>query len=245
MPQKSEGTFRDDRGEPRVVKPPALVTADERMGDPLFALAVRRAMTLRPTLSRKSVMVLLTRMLPWAAVAVVAGIYSVPVWLSIVIAFPFAMLLGRLWPARIEDTLSPRLATHWRGIGLCPCCLYGLAEIPPAQDGNVVCPECGGAWRQARLHGSGHFESRGAGLTRAVATARAYGAQMQQGVFLKDARGTRVPMAVTVLADRLEETHDPDLRERLSRGVRIVRRSGRILRWAVAAFFAGLGLLVL
>jgi hypothetical protein len=52
-------------------------------------------------------------------------------------------------------------------------------------------------------------------------------------------------MAVTVLADRLEETPDPDLRERLSRGVGIVRGSGRILRWVVAAFFAGLGLFML
>mgnify|MGYP003700343185 FL=1 len=34
---------------------------------------------------------------------------------------------------------------------LCRCawCFYPLDEIPPGDDGRVVCPECGGAWNRA------------------------------------------------------------------------------------------------
>lgn len=35
--------------------------------------------------------------------------------------------------------------------GRCGSCGYVLAQVPPARDGCVVCPECGGAWRQDRL----------------------------------------------------------------------------------------------
>lgn len=31
--------------------------------------------------------------------------------------------------------------------GLCPGCAHGIEGIPPQQDGCVVCPECGAAWR--------------------------------------------------------------------------------------------------
>jgi len=32
----------------------------------------------------------------------------------------------------------------------CPSCGYSLSELPPANDGCTVCPECGGAWRTPR-----------------------------------------------------------------------------------------------
>lgn len=31
--------------------------------------------------------------------------------------------------------------------GYCPSCGYALADIPAADDGCTVCPECGSAWR--------------------------------------------------------------------------------------------------
>lgn len=31
--------------------------------------------------------------------------------------------------------------------GHCPSCGYALADIPAADDGCTVCPECGSAWR--------------------------------------------------------------------------------------------------
>lgn len=33
----------------------------------------------------------------------------------------------------------------------CPACGYSLQELEPSADGCLVCPECGGAWRLARL----------------------------------------------------------------------------------------------
>lgn len=39
------------------------------------------------------------------------------------------------------------------GIGVCPVCAYELTDLRPAEDGCVVCPECGGAWRAPRAAG--------------------------------------------------------------------------------------------
>jgi hypothetical protein len=31
--------------------------------------------------------------------------------------------------------------------GVCPSCSYSIATLLPGEDGCLVCPECGGAWR--------------------------------------------------------------------------------------------------
>ncbi len=38
------------------------------------------------------------------------------------------------------------VGAHLAASRLCLCCGYGLAGVPPQQDGCTVCPECGAAW---------------------------------------------------------------------------------------------------
>ncbi len=37
---------------------------------------------------------------------------------------------------------------------ICPSCRYPIAGIPTAEDGCIICPECGAAWRLP-AHASG------------------------------------------------------------------------------------------
>ena len=44
-----------------------------------------------------------------------------------------------------------RLADVYLGSGRCASCAYALAGLAAEEDGCVVCPECGAAWRADRL----------------------------------------------------------------------------------------------
>jgi len=37
---------------------------------------------------------------------------------------------------------------------LCPSCTHSLEGLPRHEDGCVICPECGAAWRKGPTHGS-------------------------------------------------------------------------------------------
>ncbi len=61
--------------------------------------------------------------------------------MAVVVAI--GILAGR--PFRFRE--QRRVVAVYLAEQLCPSCAYSLAGIPGADDGCVVCPECGGAWR--------------------------------------------------------------------------------------------------
>jgi len=48
---------------------------------------------------------------------------------------------------RIGSAIGATIAAH----GFCASCGYSLRGLQPAEDGCLVCPECGGAWRAGRI----------------------------------------------------------------------------------------------
>ena len=66
------------------------------------------------------------------------------VLLSLLTFFVVLWLIPRL--ERLYERAHINAATS---LSRCAWCYYPLHEIPPENDGRVVCPECGGAWRQA------------------------------------------------------------------------------------------------
>jgi hypothetical protein len=66
--------------------------------------------------------------------APVLGVVLLGVWLV-------AWLLW--WFTRGRQRAAEAMATE----GRCPSCAYDIAQLPVADDGCTICPECGGAWR--------------------------------------------------------------------------------------------------
>lgn len=81
-------------------------------------------------------------------------------WPFLVVLGGSLWLMGRLvrWTAmrRVERNIAPTLVAG----GFCGACGYSLAGLIAEGDGCVVCPECGAAWREARL---GRSEARSLG----------------------------------------------------------------------------------
>jgi uncharacterized protein YbaR (Trm112 family) len=72
------------------------------------------------------------------------------------LVFRMAMSAGVI-VAIMTSAYMLRRADFWRGLGrvrrvmleaaLCPSCTHALDGLPEMEDGCVVCPECGSAWR--------------------------------------------------------------------------------------------------
>lgn len=53
---------------------------------------------------------------------------------------------------RVSENATPNdIARAMLRAQRCPSCGYTLSGVPKQEDGCVVCPECGGAWRAPRL----------------------------------------------------------------------------------------------
>ena len=55
------------------------------------------------------------------------------------------ILLGLFFSA--SRIWMPAVARYWLSIGQCASCKYDITSVEPEQDGCVVCPECGAAWK--------------------------------------------------------------------------------------------------
>lgn len=76
---------------------------------------------------------------------IVLGIPGPAAGLTVVV--PLAIFLyNRLERSHQQDAII-RFATSEDPERPCPCCAYRLVGLPPEEDGCVVCPECGAAWR--------------------------------------------------------------------------------------------------
>jgi hypothetical protein len=71
-------------------------------------------------------------------------------WFPVVLfLFLAAMQVWNAWLTLARADGGMLAAKSRMSRGVCPSCSYPIATLPPAEDGCIVCPECGGAWRQA------------------------------------------------------------------------------------------------
>ncbi|HLP84500.1 MAG TPA: hypothetical protein VK157_09125 [Phycisphaerales bacterium] len=92
---------------------------------------------------------------------------TVPAPGGLVIAILYAGLALTLIIQLSRGESPKKQHVDWTQIPLvkeCLACGYGLEHVPRAQDGCVVCPECGAAWRETpddKLQPLWHFRSKG------------------------------------------------------------------------------------
>ncbi len=97
------------------------------------------------------------------ALAFVLAMFIFMAWISPSTGLP--RIIWLFFPAMIALVIGLGLASRWfvgarqariaqdflLQEGLCPGCGYNLVGLGPERDHMVVCPECGGAWRELRI----------------------------------------------------------------------------------------------
>ncbi len=140
----------DDRGRACTIQDPAWVIVRFPDGAAARRLAARlnTRSRLRPDLLALSlgfaggallasaVRFLLPAHVPWLLKAAIVGALMA-------IGGAIGILAGR--PFRLRE--EHRVVAAYLAEQLCPSCAYPLAGMPAAEDGCVVCPECGAAWK--------------------------------------------------------------------------------------------------
>lgn len=92
---------------------------------------------------------------------------NVPAPGGLVVAFLYAGLALTLMIQLSRGESPKKQQVDWTQIPLvkeCLACGYGLEHVPRAEDGCVVCPECGAAWRETpddKLQPLWYFRSKG------------------------------------------------------------------------------------
>jgi hypothetical protein len=230
----------DDRGEARAIARGAQVGADERSGDPKFRAVLEQAAAARRSVLRRSG--LIGGVATIAAVVVLhtaVGMNLMAAWLVTVLGA--IVLMTMLNVGRMSRGEQAAAEVYVRR-GLCASCLYSLANLTAAPDGCLQCPECGAAWKQARVKQFVQFTTGG---TDALADARRVGAAVTTafgaGSVGKDGKDDR-KQPCRLVPPRLAGEIDlaaGEQRERLIRARRRIARSGRILRCVVAVICLG------
>ncbi len=127
--------------------------------------------------------------------------------------------------------------------GLCPGCGYNLVGLAPEPDHMVVCPECGGAWKQERIFRAAPFVE-GARLGPALPRVSWSWTGSRAGRLDFDDRSKQVRLVSArprrMRAAARSEAH----RARLAAAAELMRRSGRGTRRKVAGFLAGSGVIL-
>jgi hypothetical protein len=71
-----------------------------------------------------------------------------PLLVRVALLYGVAIVLGVTGVAYLRRSFFlKRFAGRLLRAGLCVCCDYHLAAVPPEPDGCRVCPECGAAWK--------------------------------------------------------------------------------------------------
>lgn len=141
---------------------------------------------------------------------------------------------------------EPRIVSEVLKEGLCPSCGYNLHGIPVAEDGCVVCPECGSAWKGERIRRTEEFMAKAA----CVSPLRAIQGQARNTSWTtRDARGVKVELAHPRLRKAIRASGE-ERAARLREARRETARGSRWLRWpalgiAWGATIAGLVMLAI
>lgn len=70
------------------------------------------------------------------------GLFGPLIFISLLLVGGIFFSASKIW--------IPAVARYWLSIGQCASCRYDLANVEPAPDTCVVCPECGAAWKISR-----------------------------------------------------------------------------------------------
>ena len=155
MPGLAESIVVDDAGAVRTLVGRVALRSDDRTADPVFAEIVADAEAAAEAFGRPNAELLLgfagviganvTHFLMLATMGSrtpSALVFSV--WLAATVVLVLAARRRRLRRAALE------VADILLHNGLCAACAYSLRGHY-GEDGVVVCPECGAAWREERV----------------------------------------------------------------------------------------------
>jgi len=70
-----------------------------------------------------------------------------PLWLVVPLMAPLGLLLPLIFVKVFRGGAGPSIAAAYARAGYCGSCGYGLDGAQVADDGCILCPECGAAWR--------------------------------------------------------------------------------------------------
>lgn len=160
--------WHDDAGEPRRLVTYRELNRDERRADPAFqAIASRAGRAVVSTTSKLAIFVP-AMLIPFGGNLVHSFLLPAwPVWLvyagMVVPTLPLSWFLA----GQNLQRSAGRLADTLLADGLCPACLYNLAD-QPTDDQLARCPECGSIWRAARIVRRHQFETMPESETAAV-----------------------------------------------------------------------------
>lgn len=237
--EHSVNRLTDDRGQQRVAAGSAAAAAHEHRDDPRFRAVVREAAAARrATFSRSGAWPLLLGL----ALAFVLPRLGVPLWASPLISVFIVMTVLGILNQRLVEPAERAAAAALLRRGLCASCLYSLADLEPAHDGCLVCPECGAAWARTRVIESLGFKSTppvggAASVGHAAAALNTLTGGAAGGRHGADHRGH----GCTLVSPALREIMiiaSPEKQPRLRAARRRMRASGLIARLAIAAVLA-------
>ena len=141
------GTIKDDRGAEVALFDEFAPEAQDLDNQPARqAVLAALGDPKRRGLNREEILFLLAMLVPFGAVVVSMMLFSNWGAVSVPIAFVLTGLMARLGRRTFQNK---RVAASLVTAGRCASCGYALAQLAPQDDGCVVCPECGGAWRRA------------------------------------------------------------------------------------------------
>lgn len=122
-------------------------TADARSLGPGFAGCLVKSV------AAAAVVYALYELTLWAGVPAPAAGWGLVVLLGVgaVVRQPINSAVDRVVRRFIGRNRAAEIARRALEHGVCPSCGYALAGIEAQADGCVQCPECGAAWRAARI----------------------------------------------------------------------------------------------
>lgn len=149
--------FVDDRGrriDPAAVRLQPGVSGVGAPGDPHLADLRMRALVGHTT-SQSAITVIAPAII---GAAVGLGVFAaarfvpgLPIWVPMIVVAVLVIAAGSLRAALATERRAAASADLFLREGRCAGCAYVLQGIAPAEDGCVVCPECGAAWSRSRI----------------------------------------------------------------------------------------------
>jgi Zn-finger nucleic acid-binding protein len=245
--RKPQSPYRvpDDRGIHRAVVDTSRLVSDVRMADPRFAAIVERASRLdqlgaKFNLSAASLVIFFFTIVALVVLAA-SGTVTSGFGMSVIVATGLVLTSVVSPHPHAQRALQGRTRALLEG-GICPCCGYSLALLPPESDGCLVCPECGSAWRSERIHGNLQYAQRPSeppAFLHIAATLWRDGTAAYPGVISDDA-GVDQPLVSPRLSREIDAASG-EHRQRIVAAAKRMSAAGAVVRWCLAGLMLAFG----
>lgn len=233
----------DDLGRPVRILSPAGVAEWPLRGDARIEALARR---IKVVIGMPRGLQILAGVVLFAMVIVFQALFTawfqwLPRWTRFAFVVAAICVAGPLFRWIRARQHGPELARLLLEEGLCPVCAYNFHGLAAESDGLLRCPECGAGWRSNRILRVEPFAN---GSVCAPASTVLDVSSQMPGWTVKDARGMRCPLVHPRLRKEMRACEDGTRRERLLAARDEFAPSGRLIRWAVSAFFVFIAVLV-